>query len=53
MLAFGPKKDGGPNTKFFESPEILSQFDGIKSWMQKNCKKVASIEPPFLMLSTL
>lgn len=40
MLAFGPKKDGGPNVKFFESPETLALFDGIKNWLQKNCKKV-------------
>lgn len=40
MLALGPKKDGGPNIKFFESPETISLFDGIKSWLQKNCKKV-------------
>ncbi|KAL1122966.1 hypothetical protein AAG570_003290 [Ranatra chinensis] len=46
MMAFGPKKDGGPNAKFFESPETLSQFDGVKSWMQKNCKKYIQADPP-------
>lgn len=40
MLTLEPKKDGGPNVKFFESPETISLFDGIKSWLQKNCKKV-------------
>lgn len=40
MLALGPKKDGGPNTKFFESQEILTQLDGVKQWLLKNCKKV-------------
>lgn len=40
MLVLEPKKDGGPNAKFFESPETISLFDGIKSWLQKNCKKV-------------
>lgn len=40
MLALGPKKDGGPNAKFYESPETISLFDGVKSWLQKNCKKV-------------
>jgi hypothetical protein len=40
MMSLAPKKDGGPNTKFFESPETISLFDAIKSWLQKNCKKV-------------
>ncbi|XP_017765083.1 PREDICTED: SWI/SNF complex subunit SMARCC2 isoform X3 [Eufriesea mexicana] len=40
MLALGPKKDGGPNTKFFESQEILTQLDGVKQWLLKNCKKM-------------
>jgi SWI/SNF related-matrix-associated actin-dependent regulator of chromatin subfamily C len=40
MMSLAPKKDGGPNTKFFESPETVSLFDAIKSWLQKNCKKV-------------
>jgi hypothetical protein len=42
MMSLAPKKDGGPNTKFFESPETISLFDAIKSWLQKNCKKVSS-----------
>ncbi|KAG8282287.1 SWI SNF, matrix associated, actin dependent regulator of chromatin, sub c, member 2 [Homalodisca vitripennis] len=46
MLALGPKKDGGPNIKFFESPETISLFDGIKSWLQKNCKKYVQTDPP-------
>jgi len=41
MMSLAPKKDGGPNTKFFESPETISLFDAIKSWLQKNCKKVS------------
>ncbi|KAK9509493.1 hypothetical protein O3M35_006800 [Rhynocoris fuscipes] len=46
MLAFGPKKDGGPNVKFFEAPETLTLFDGIKNWLQKNCKKWIQTDPP-------
>lgn len=46
MLAFGPKKDGGPNIKFYESPETVAAFDGIRSWLQKNYKKVSL--PAFL-----
>lgn len=42
MLSLGPKKDGGPNAKFFESPEVLAQLDGVKQWLLKNCKKVCS-----------
>jgi hypothetical protein len=45
MMSLAPKKDGGPNTKFFESPETISLFDAIKSWLQKNCKKVRFVKP--------
>ncbi|XP_015182601.1 PREDICTED: SWI/SNF complex subunit SMARCC2 isoform X2 [Polistes dominula] len=40
-----PKKDGGPNAKFFESPEILAQLDGVKQWLLKNCKKYVQTDP--------
>lgn len=40
MLALGPKKDGGPNVKFFESAETIALLDGVRSWLLKNCKKV-------------
>lgn len=43
MLSLEPKKDGGPNVKFYESPETISLFDGIKAWLQKNCKKVSKL----------
>lgn len=46
MMSLAPKKDGGPNTKFFESPETISLFDAIKSWLQKNCKKYVQTDPP-------
>ncbi|KAK7864658.1 hypothetical protein R5R35_012427 [Gryllus longicercus] len=46
MMTLAPKKDGGPNTKFFESPETISLFDGIRSWLQKNCKKYVQTDPP-------
>lgn len=41
MTTIGPKKDGGPNVEFFQSPESLTQFDQIRVWLQKNCKKVS------------
>lgn len=40
MIAFGPKKDGSPNSKFFESPETITLFDVVRLWLLKNCKKV-------------
>lgn len=43
MLSLGPKKDGGPNAKFFEAQEILTQLDGVKQWLLKNCKKVSFV----------
>ncbi|XP_035724881.1 SWI/SNF complex subunit SMARCC2-like isoform X1 [Vespa mandarinia] len=46
MLALGPKKDGGPNAKFFDSAEILAQLDGVKQWLLKNCKKYVQTDPP-------
>ncbi|XP_015108391.1 SWI/SNF complex subunit SMARCC2 [Diachasma alloeum] len=46
MLTLGPKKDGGPNTKFFESPDVLAQLDGVKQWLLKNCKKYVTADPP-------
>lgn len=40
MMAIGPKMDGGPNTKYFESPEALNSLEIVKNWLQKNAKKV-------------
>ena len=40
MAAVQRKKDGGPNVKFYESPETVAQFDPVKSWLQKHFKKV-------------
>lgn len=46
MLALGPKKDGGPNVKFFESAETIALLDGVRSWLLKNCKKHVQADPP-------
>lgn len=43
MLSVGPKMDGGPNIKFFESPETLTALEGVKNWLQKNGKKVCKV----------
>ncbi len=40
MATVQRKKDGGPNTKFFETSETVSQFEAIRIWLQKNFKKV-------------
>lgn len=34
------KKDGGPNVKYFEAPDTVSQFDNVRVWLGKNYKKV-------------
>ncbi|XP_045504306.1 SWI/SNF complex subunit SMARCC2 isoform X3 [Colias croceus] len=46
MTTLGPKKDGGPNVEYFQSPECLAQFDQIRVWLQKNCKKHVQTDPP-------
>lgn len=43
MVSLGPKKDGGPNVEFFQSPESMQGFETIRQWLQKNCKKVSSV----------
>lgn len=40
MATVQRKKDGGPNVKFYEASETVAQFDAIKTWLQKNFKKV-------------
>lgn len=40
------KRDGGPNVKYFESLDTVAQFDSVKSWLQKNFKKVRSLVAP-------
>ncbi|KAG8190562.1 hypothetical protein JTE90_014041 [Oedothorax gibbosus] len=53
-MAVYRKKDGGPNTKFYESPDTISQFDAVRQWLQKNCKKYIQADPPTAKgLSTL
>ncbi|KAL4716244.1 hypothetical protein ACJJTC_004738 [Scirpophaga incertulas] len=46
MTTIGPKKDGGPNVDYFQSSECLSQFDQIRVWLQKNCKRHVQTDPP-------
>ncbi|XP_050420804.1 SWI/SNF complex subunit SMARCC2 isoform X2 [Adelges cooleyi] len=46
MMALGPKKDGSPNVKFFESAETLNLLEGVKTWLMKNHKKYLQTDPP-------
>jgi len=45
-MAINPRKDGGPNTKFYESSETLSQLDSVKTWLMKHAKKHVASDPP-------
>ncbi|KAL3836492.1 hypothetical protein ACJMK2_021921 [Sinanodonta woodiana] len=45
-MAVQRKKDGGPNVKFFEAVETIAQFDSVRTWLHKNCKKYTHADPP-------
>ena len=49
-MAYAPKNDGRPNVKFYESADILSLFEGVKSWLMKNAKKVKVLFSCFCIL---
>lgn len=54
MIALGPKKDGSPNVKYFESSEVLSSLEGTKQWLQRNARKhIQSDQPTNKTLSSL
>lgn len=40
------RKDGGPNVKYYESTETVSQFENVKTWLMKNAKKYVQADPP-------
>ncbi|XP_066423740.1 SWI/SNF complex subunit SMARCC2 isoform X4 [Molothrus aeneus] len=40
------KKDGGPNVKYYEASDTVSQFDNVRLWLGKNYKKYIQAEPP-------
>uniref|UniRef100_A0A8C4LBA9 SWI/SNF related, matrix associated, actin dependent regulator of chromatin subfamily c member 2 n=1 Tax=Equus asinus asinus TaxID=83772 RepID=A0A8C4LBA9_EQUAS len=41
------KKDGGPNVKYYEAADTVTQFDNVRLWLGKNYKKVrGQAEPP-------
>ncbi|KAK3105371.1 hypothetical protein FSP39_023629 [Pinctada imbricata] len=45
-MALHKKKDGGPNTKYFEAVETIAQFDSVRTWLNKNHKKYTQADPP-------
>ena len=40
------KKDGGPDWKYYESPETVALFEPIKQYLLRNYKKYVQLEPP-------
>ncbi|XP_053324033.1 SWI/SNF complex subunit SMARCC1 isoform X2 [Spea bombifrons] len=40
------RKDGGPSTKYWESPDTVSQLDGVRVWLGKNYKKYIQADSP-------
>uniref|UniRef100_A0A8C4L4T6 SWI/SNF related BAF chromatin remodeling complex subunit C2 n=1 Tax=Equus asinus TaxID=9793 RepID=A0A8C4L4T6_EQUAS len=40
------KKDGGPNVKYYEAADTVTQFDNVRLWLGKNYKKYIQAEPP-------
>ena len=30
------KKDGGPNVKYYEAADTVTQFDNVRLWLGKN-----------------
>ncbi|XP_033732174.1 SWI/SNF complex subunit SMARCC2-like [Pecten maximus] len=45
-MAVQRKKDGSPNVKFYEAVETIAQFDSVRTWLHKNCKKYTQADPP-------
>uniref|UniRef100_A0A8C1WV03 SWI/SNF related, matrix associated, actin dependent regulator of chromatin, subfamily c, member 2 n=1 Tax=Cyprinus carpio TaxID=7962 RepID=A0A8C1WV03_CYPCA len=43
---FSCTQDGGPNVKYFEASDTVSQFDNVRVWLGKNYKKYIQAEPP-------
>ncbi len=37
------RMDGGPCCKFWDSPEIISQLETVRSWIGKHYKKVSEL----------
>nr|AFJ24742.1 SWI/SNF complex subunit SMARCC-1 [Schmidtea mediterranea] len=44
-MLFLKKKDGLPNQRFYENPEIIALFDTVRTWLTRNCKKYWQNDP--------
>ncbi|KAK7800696.1 hypothetical protein U0070_022268, partial [Myodes glareolus] len=45
-LAVYRRKDGGPASKFWESPDTVSQLDSVRVWLGKHYKKYVHADAP-------
>ena len=36
------KKNGSPDSKHFEAPDIIAKFEPVKQWLVRNCRKVGA-----------
>jgi len=34
------KRNGAPDTKYYELNETVAKFESVRQWLLKNCKKV-------------
>uniref|UniRef100_A0AAY4B482 SWI/SNF related, matrix associated, actin dependent regulator of chromatin, subfamily c, member 1b n=1 Tax=Denticeps clupeoides TaxID=299321 RepID=A0AAY4B482_9TELE len=42
----GPRKDGGPCGRFWESPDTLAQLEAVRLWVGKHYKKYVQTDDP-------
>ncbi|XP_072303688.1 SWI/SNF complex subunit SMARCC1b [Eucyclogobius newberryi] len=40
------RKDSGPSTRFWESPETLAQLEAVRQWIGKHYKKYVLVDAP-------
>merc|ERR1711953_388828 len=46
MASLQPKNSGGPISKFWDAPEIISALEHVKGWLCKHAKKHVQSDPP-------
>ena len=39
-MSLEPRKNGGPVQKFWDSAEIITSLENVKTWLGRNAKKV-------------
>lgn len=52
-MPYEMRGSGGPNTKFLETPEIIAQFDSVRTWLNKNYKKVKFVNWLLIIVNQL